>query len=238
MTSDHCRDRRVSLGAYVLGHLDEDEKAGLEAHLEACPKCRSELEQLGGVARLLPHADPVRFETAPEPSAELGRKIFAEVGAEEAAESKRRRRRRRLSFGFGGIATAAAAVALALVVIPGSGSGGSTPEQHVKFLSLPPGVEIGAMLEPHSFGTEIRVYVSGVRSGTLCKVFLKGDDGTRYPAGSFRYRWGQDSEAVLSSALDLSSTSEIGVSAGDTTFMAPVNPTATAFIKPEREDAT
>lgn len=238
MTTEHCRDWRISLGAYALGHLDDAEKAGLEAHLEACPKCTAELDALGGVAKLLPHADPIRFESAPEPSAELGRQIFARVDAERKAEKKRRRRRRRLGFGFGGIAVAAAAAALlALAIIPGSG-GGENPEQKIQFSSLPPGVEIGAMLEPHAFGTEIHVYVSGVRSGTLCQVFLKSDDGSTYPAGSFRYRWGQDSEAVLSSGLDLSSTATIGIRAGKATFTAPVNPTATAFIETRQEDAT
>jgi hypothetical protein len=236
MRTEHCRDWRVSLGAYALGHLDAEEKAGLEAHLEGCAECQAELETLGSVAKLLPNADPVRFESAPEPSAELGRRIFQKVTAERKAEKKRRRRRRQ--FGFGGVAVATAAAALALVIIPGGNSGGPSPEQHVQFSSLPPGVEIGAKLEPHAFGTAIHVYVSGVRSGTLCQVFLKGEDGTRYPAGSFRYRWGEDSEAVLSSGLDLSSTAQIGVIAGKTTFTAPVNPAATAVIEPQQEDAT
>jgi anti-sigma factor RsiW len=238
MRTEHCRDWRISLGAYVLGHLDAEEKAGLEAHLEGCADCQAELETLGGVAKLLPNADPVRFESAPEPSAELGRRIFEKVNAERKAEKKRRRRRRQFGFGFGGVAVAAAAAALALVILPGGSGGGTSPEQSVEFTSLPPGVEIGAKLEPHAFGTAIHVYVSGVRSGTLCKVFLKGEDGTKYPAGSFRYRWGEDSEAVLSSGLDLSSTAQIGVVAGKTTFTAPVNPTATALIGHQQEDAT
>ena len=66
------------------------------------------------------------------------------------------------------------------------------------------------------------MYVRGVRSGTLCRVFLRGADGRTYPAGSFRYRWGDDSDAVLSSALDLSRTRAIGVHAGGRTFVAPV----------------
>ena len=79
------------------------------------------------------------------------------------------------------------------------------------------------------------MYVDGIRSGTLCKVFLRGEDGRRYPAGSFRYRWGADSEAVLSSALDLSRTAAIGVRAGDRTFVAPVTPAATASSAPAQE---
>ena len=61
-----------------------------------------------------------------------------------------------------------------------------------------------------------------VPSGTLCTVSLRGPHGASYPAGTFRYRWGDDSEAVLSSALDLSRTRAISVRAGNRTFVAPV----------------
>jgi hypothetical protein len=67
------------------------------------------------------------------------------------------------------------------------------------------------------------MYVKGVSSGTLCRVFLRDADGRTYPAGSFRYRWGDDSEAQLSSALDISQAAVIGVHAGSRTFIAPVD---------------
>jgi hypothetical protein len=238
MRTKPCRDWRISLGAYALGHLDEEERAGLEAHLEGCPECRDELASLGGVAALLPHADPVYFDKTPEPSAELARRVFAGIEADTKRE-RRRSLRRRWSFGFGaaGLAAAAATV-LALVILAGGSSPETPPQQRVAFAGLPPGVEIGAMLEPHAFGTEIHVYASGVRSGTLCRVFLRGDDGVRYPAGSFRYRWGDDSEAVLSSALDLSRTAAIGLRAGGETYVAPVDSTETAFDNTGDEEAT
>ena len=75
-------------------------------------------------------------------------------------------------------------------------------------------MEITATLKPHAFGTEIEMYVKGVRSGTLCRVFLRASSGTRLPAGSFRYRWGEGADAVLTSALDLSRTRTIGVRVG------------------------
>jgi hypothetical protein len=234
MKTDQCREWRESLGAQALGQLGAEERAGLEAHLEGCANCRAELQALSGVAALLPHADPERFGPAPQPPADLGKRILASFEA-DSVTSKQRRRRRRFGLAFGGGLAAAAAAVLALVILPGGGGGG--PEQHVKFVSLPPGIKIGATLEPHSYGTEIRMYVSGVRSGTLCRVFLTAPDGTRYPAGSFRYRWGDDSEAELSSALDLSRTAEIGVHAGGQTFTAPVDG-ATATNTHTEEDAT
>jgi anti-sigma factor RsiW len=214
-----CRGWRESLGAYALGQLPDRERAGLEAHLEGCAECRAELAALEPVARMLPHADPARFGPAPQPPPELGARIAATIEAER--QQRRRRSRRRFGFGFGGAAAALAAAALALfVILPG---GGGEAGQQVRFRSVPPGVEISARLEPHAFGTEIRMYVHGMRSGTLCRVFVVGRDGTAHSAGTFRYRWGNDSDAVLSSALDLSEAKAIGVHAGNRTFIAPLS---------------
>jgi hypothetical protein len=234
MKADDCRDWRQALGAYALGQLPAGERAALEAHLEGCPGCRAEAESLDSVARLLPLADPARFSRpAPQPPAELGERIAATIGGERRLV--RRRQRRRFGFAFAGAAAAVAAV-LAIVIAPGDGGG--NPEQHVEFGSLPGGVRIGATLEPHAFGTEIRVYVSGVRSGTLCRVFLRGPQGIRFSAGTFRYRWGDDSTAVLSSALDLSRTRAIGVRAGNRTFIAPVDVTGATAVNSTEEDTT
>jgi hypothetical protein len=97
-----------------------------------------------------------------------------------------------------------------------------TPEQRVVFGSVPPGMKVSATLEPHAYGTEIHVYVKGAPSGTLCRVFLRGPDGGRVPAGTFRYRWGNDCDAVLSAAMDLSRTRAVGIKIGSRTYVAPV----------------
>lgn len=231
---DSCREWRHLLGAYALGDLSGEERTGVEAHLEGCAECRAEARSLETVARLLPLADPGRFsEPAPLPSPELGREIAATIGREQRVV---RRRRWRFGFALGGAAAAAAAV-LALFVLPSGDSG--QPEQHIEFAAVPDGITIGATLEPHAYGTEIRMYVKGVRSGTLCQVFLRGPRGERVPAGTFRYRYGDDSEAVLSSALDLSNTRAIGVRAGNRTFVAPVDVAGTtARANSNQEDLT
>jgi len=218
MKAESCREWREALGSYLLGRLSAGDRVGLEAHLEGCAACRAERDSLAPLARVLPLADPDRFGAAPAPPPSLGDRVLATIGAERRTG---RRRRVRLGLALSGAAAAAAAV-LAIFFL--SGGGGSGPAQHVSFRSLPPGVEIDATLEPHAFGTEIHVYVGGVRSGTLCRVFLRTPSGARVPAGSFRYRWGEDSQAVLSSALDLSRTEAIGVRAGSRTFVAPVGP--------------
>src|SRR3954470_10293838 len=234
-TRNDCRDWRELLGVYALGQLEGDEKAGLEAHLEGCAQCREELALLQPVAQMLPHADPERFESAPQPPPELGARIAATIAGERKQTEKRRRRRLLGGFALGGATAALATAVLAIFVLGGSGG---EPEQHVRFASLPQGVAIDAPLEPHAYGTEIRMYVHGVASGTLCTVALRGPGGVSYPAGTFRYRCGDDSEAVLSSALDLSRTRAITVRAGNKTFVAPVGRAPIAAITKDQEEPT
>jgi len=222
MTAERC-EWRQSLGAHALGQLDSEERAALEAHLEGCAECRAELESLGTVARLLPLAEAERLGEAPAQPAGMAERVVGAVEAERRSE--RRRQRWRRSLALGGATAAVAAAMLAIFVLP-EGGGGGAPERHVSFESLPRDMEIGATLAPHAFGTEIHVYVKGVRSGTLCRVFLRDPSGTRLSAGSFRYRWGEDSRAILSSALDLADTEAIGIRVGKRTFLAPVNPPA------------
>jgi hypothetical protein len=217
MRTDHCREWRESLGAYALGQLPDEERAGLEAHLEGCAECKAELDSLDSVARLLPLAEPERLGAAPAPPAALAGKVVGKIVAERRS-TRRRQFRRRLALS--GVTAAVAAAALALFVLPGADD--EPPSRHVSFSALPGKLEIGARLEPRPFGTEVHVYVKGAPSGALCRVFLRARDGSRMPAGSFRYSWGDDSNAILSAALDLSRTEAIGVRVGSRTFVAPV----------------
>jgi hypothetical protein len=231
-TRNECREWRELLGAYALGHLQGDERAGLEAHLDGCAQCRAELASLQPVAQMLPHADPARFGPAPQPPPELGQRIAATIAAERQRTQTRRRRRVFGGFALGGAAAAVATAVLLLFVLGGSSE---DPTQPVKFTNLPEGISIYATLEPHAYGTEIHMYVHGVPSGTLCRVWLRGANGASYPAGTFRYRWGDDSDAVLSSALDMSRTRAVVVDTGKRTFVAPVNSPVAVNIADKEE---
>jgi hypothetical protein len=235
MKTDGCRHWKEELGAYALGHLSEEDRSSLEAHLEGCPACRAEADSLFAVSRLLPHADPERFGPAPQPPPELGKRIVATIGGER--RSKRHRRRLRFGLGFGGAAAATAMAVLAIFVLSSGSAGG--PEQHVAFRNLPSGVKIAATLEPQAFGTEIHMYVKGISSGTLCRVYMRGPADEAVSAGSFRYRWGADDSAVLSAALDLSRAEALVVHAGKRTFIAPLDRgEATDSNPPQEEEST
>ena len=243
MTVEGCREWRERLGAYVLGHLSEDERAATAAHIDGCAACRAEAESLSPIAELLPKADPARLGTVPAPPPELGERISAQIAGERGVARERgRRRRRRFAFGFSAAAAAAASIAIALVLAIGSSPSGDTDAQTVAFHSVPRGVAISAKLAPRPFGTQIQMWVHGIRSGTLCQVSLRRADGTELPAGSFRYRYGEDDPAVLTSALDLSAARAITVHAGGRTFVAPMRQSvgadaATSTNQTEKENS-
>jgi anti-sigma factor RsiW len=219
MTAEGCREWRESLGALVLGQLDERERIAVEAHLEGCPECRAERDLLMPVAEILPLADPAWLGPSPSPPAGLGRRIARKVRAEQ-----RSRTRRRFVFGAGfGVAAATAATVLLLVLTGGGGS--SAPSgTRVEFANLPRGIKIGAHVEPEAWGSRVSVYVHGVRVGTRCVVFLRGRDGQRVPAGSFRYSWKDEAGSDLSASLPLEDAQALGIRAGHRTFVAPIPP--------------
>jgi anti-sigma factor RsiW len=219
MRPDDCRAWRENLGAFVLDQLDDEERAATEAHLEGCPACRAELDLLAPLAEALPLADPSRLGSAPAPPRSLAYRIASGIAGE-----KRARRRRRLRLG-GAVAAAAAcaAVIAALLLAGGGGSPAPTPARQVAFTSVPPGVELGATLAPRPWGSEINLRVRGITPGTRCEVWLRNADGTRIPAGSFRYRYeGGSDGAALSASLRPSQARAIGVQAGGRTFVAPI----------------
>src|SRR4051812_14626043 len=91
MTLDDHRRFEEKLGAYALGQLDDDERIELETHLDRCPLCRIELEQIAPVAALLPTTDPDKLEEPlAHPPAHLAERVYERVGQERLRESRHR----------------------------------------------------------------------------------------------------------------------------------------------------
>jgi anti-sigma factor RsiW len=108
--------------AYLLGALDDAERAGFEEHLAGCPACRAEVDELLPAARALPiSVDPV------EPPPGLKARIMADVEreasllaaagpeADRPPAAARRRRFRLPSLHVPRLAPVAVAAALLLV---------------------------------------------------------------------------------------------------------------------------
>jgi hypothetical protein len=220
MRSDECRVWRERLGALVLGQLGPEERAATEAHLERCPDCRAEHNALAPMAAALRRADPERLSPTPSPPPELADRIVRRIANERRHDTRRRSVRWGLGLGAAAAAvTAAVLLALSLIGSPDT----AQPVQTVAFRHLPEDVSVTASLEPRPYGSDVRVYVHGFRPGTLCMVWLRSRDGTKFPAGSFRYVYGTDAETTeLSSGIDPPHVTAVGLTVGSRNFVAPV----------------
>jgi hypothetical protein len=75
--------RTVALGAYVLGALEREERAELEAHLETCGICRRELDRLAPLPGLLSRLTVEEAEVLESADPELADMAFADPALED-----------------------------------------------------------------------------------------------------------------------------------------------------------
>ena len=94
---------RENLPAYALGALDPEDIAALEAHLQTCESCRTELAKYRAISEDLLMATPPRM-----PSAALRKKLQSQL------PSAQKRSRPRFAWSFGQLAMGGA---LALLLI-------------------------------------------------------------------------------------------------------------------------
>ena len=187
---EHWQD---ATGAYVLGALDETERAAFEEHLAGCPACREEVDELLPAAQALPvSVDPV----APPPT--LKTRIMAEVEREAALlsaagpEADRpsaapRPRRRRFSLRVPRLAPVAVAAALLVAGIAiGTGvsalRGGSERTIAAEVSGAP-----GATVQLELDGDEGRLMARGLPappSGRVYQVWLKRDGHPPVPTAA------------------------------------------------------
>ena len=143
-----------------------------------------------------------------EPPPELGARIAATIEGERQQREQRRRRRLFGGFAFGG-ATAAAAAAVLVLFVFGGGSAERRPAGRVR--RLPRASASTRRWSPMPTAPRSTCTCTGSPRERSAASGCGGRGGVAYPAGTFRYRWGDDSDAVLSSALDISRTRAVVV---------------------------
>lgn len=159
MSGPSHAELQLLLGAYVLGGLDADDRRRIEEHLPQCAACTTELSRFAAVPGLLQLAPPSEPPSTPADSLP---RLLAAARARRVA----RQRRRWL--------LAAAAVVLVLAGVTGGvlvagRDTGPAPTAVVVANPSEPGAEprtVGeAVLDPRSWGTEVRLDLSYVPRG-------------------------------------------------------------------------
>lgn len=187
-------ERRLGLGAYVLGALDPAERADLEAHLGECSLCRAELAELAGLPGLLSRLPLDDVTTGGAPGPGLLPRVLA------AVEQERARRHRATLRWRGAAGLAAAGLAGVLLLGPGLGSDGGRQR-----LTAAAGVAASgtAALQPRPWGTSIRLRLSALPGdGGPYTAWALDTAGRRTPVAS----WGRtrDGAADVTGASALS----------------------------------
>lgn len=194
---------REMLGAYALGHLDPTETDQIGRHLDGCPTCRADLQEIIPVARRLDDVDPTMFESPPMPPPDLAERIRLAVARErrerQADELGERRaataQRRSIAVRRSWVAAAVVLVALLSAGAVGGWIGRTTaptaatvpiePISMVARDSSDVSVE-SAGLVAHTWGVELRIVAAGFPAGRSYRAAFRTEDGRLTPAGEFR----------------------------------------------------
>lgn len=188
-----CDEVTVSLGAYVVGSLEFDERASVSTHLEQCPACHeqfAELESLPGLMSRL-SVDDVLVTPSPPPSG-----LYARL-TDRLRHNRRRTTRRRLLAAAAGLVTLAGAG----VGIGVWQSGSSTPPVYVAAAGP---VHMSVTLTAQASGTGIAVRVSGLPREEHCRLLAVARDGTTVLAGEWTATYAGEARVTGSTGIDRS----------------------------------
>jgi hypothetical protein len=183
MSTRGCEEYADDLGELALGVLTGRERARVLSHVEGCPRCAEELEQLSRVAdavvQVAPEVEPpVGFET----------RVFERMGVADVRPQRRRTRRYWVPA-----SVAAAVVALAVglgVTLTSSPPPPSTSAQGTRHALLAGDLREGGQVvgRVEAFGgarpwMQMTLHDSTARGRVRCLVVT--DDGVTHLVGSF-----------------------------------------------------
>jgi anti-sigma factor RsiW len=198
-----CPEARISLGVYVLGALEPEDRAAIDAHLMTCDGCRAELADLESLPMLLavlstedaatladglpqePATPLVRADSRRAPGA-------ADRPADLSADRVRRRNRR------GAWLSAAAVAAIALAAVSGAQLGTRAGRADAAPYAGPAlgswqsvqgsnAVDMRATVRYRrmGWGTQLAVQVTGIPLNTPCAIEAFERNGTTVVGGSW-----------------------------------------------------
>ncbi len=177
---EHYRYRE-QIGAFLLGKLDEGERTALQRHLDTCPVCQAEENDLEPVVAALCDAAPDRVDETRWPPEDLQESTLAPILGKMHRERRHRGRSRWSELA----AAAICVVAIGLAGFTWLLEPAIALVEPIPFSVVASGMEVEGNLIAHDSGTEIRLVVSGLRDGQTHRVTLVSEDGERVNSGTF-----------------------------------------------------
>jgi hypothetical protein len=168
------------LGAYLLGGLEPADIAAFEQHLQSCPECRQELEELASLPALLdavPVGDavaltgaatgPVRVAEQEASAVPVPKRLLAELGA----------RRRKVRLRWSAAVAGAAAACLAVGVLAGPLLNPPAKPDASYSVQAGDGVQVTVGLVKKTWGTELAVDGRSLPVDGTFSLWVKDRDG-------------------------------------------------------------
>jgi len=213
----------TSLGAYVLGALDDRERDRVDDHVAACDQCRAELEALIPVRSYLARMSPEELralESQAAPPVALHARLRTAVRAE-----RRRARRRRVAA----VAALAAVVALGFAGWRAAEERRPAPAPVASATTAADGARAGVhatvAATPRAWGTELRVRLSGAAPGERCRLVARARDGSTEVAGTWWTTYSGSADVTGAAAIPAADLVALDVvtAAGQRLIRVPMN---------------
>jgi hypothetical protein len=195
-----CAQARISLGVYVLGVLDPEERAAVDAHLVGCGGCQAELVDIEDLPALLASLStedafalddgwPQERATPPGPT---DTPTISEAGQRPGGLSAVRGRRKAFRATWLSVA-AVVVISLGAVGIgiyagqPGAGpyAGPALGPWQSAQGSNAAGMRAIVRYRPMDWGTQVAVQVTGIPLDTPCAIEAYERNGTAAAGGSW-----------------------------------------------------
>ncbi|MEZ0090599.1 anti-sigma factor [Streptacidiphilus sp. EB129] len=216
----------VSLGAYLLGALDPEERRAMETHVAGCPHCRAELVELAPLPGLLRHTP---FEEL-EASAQAAESLTPVRGQPQppspapAQQPHRHRIRRGRAAVAAGLTLAAAAAGV--LVYQGVSGGGPRPAAvAATWSATDPGTHVSASaaMTAESWGTEFQLKLAGLPWGITCHLVVHAGNATE-TAGTWGSGYSSGATVPASTSLAPSQITGLDVVSGSGSLLVHLRP--------------
>jgi hypothetical protein len=191
-----------TLGVYLLGALEPEDRSTFESHLYGCDVCRAELVRLAPLPGLLNQITLADFDEAgtaalavleteappidlPPPFAEVSAPPVVREVAEPDDTPVEAKPRKRFWLAAAAAALVVALAVGAVLVYNAMTQPGASSTQAVTWTATNPatGARADVVLTQKTWGTDLRVWMSNIPPGRECKLVITARDGYHETVG-------------------------------------------------------